>query len=80
MLICYDRINGRPDRAAKHYIIAANLGDDLSLKPIKLLFVKNKVSKEEYAAALRGHQAAVDAMKSAEREKAEEAKRCGVYS
>ena len=31
------------------------------------------VSKEDYAAALRGHQAAVDATKSTQREKAEKA-------
>ncbi len=66
--------NGRFERAAKHYIIAANLGHDKSLKAIKDLFVKGKVSKEEYAAALRAHQAAVDATKSAEREEAEAAK------
>ena len=70
----YDIMNGRPDRAAKHNIIAANLGCDMSLKPIKDLFVEGVVSKDEYAAALRGYQAAVDATKSAEREKAEEAK------
>ncbi len=71
--------NKRADRAAKHVIIAAKLGFEPSLKAVKDLFVKGEVSKEEYAAALRAHQAAVDATKSAEREKAEEAKRCGVY-
>jgi hypothetical protein len=68
-LACYEIDNGRFDRAAKHFIIAANLGCDKSLKCIKDLFVKGRVSKEDYAAALRGHQAAVDATKSAEREK-----------
>ena len=66
--------NGRFERAAKHYIINANLGCDASLKVIKDLFVKGKVGKEEYAAALRAHQAAVDATKSPEREEAEAAK------
>eukprot|EP00985_Skeletonema_marinoi_P017111 scaffold9323_cov73-Skeletonema_marinoi.AAC.3 len=42
--------NSRHDRAAKHYIIAANLGHE---------------------AALRGHQAAIDAMKSPQRDEAE---------
>ncbi len=65
------KINGRFERAAKHFIIAANLGDDDSLKHIKALFVQGIVSKEDYAAALRGHQAAVDATKSAEREAVE---------
>jgi TPR repeat protein len=71
LLANYDMKNGRLERAAKHYIIAANLGHDNSLKLIKHLFVKGIVSKEDYAAALRGHQAAVDATKSAEREAAE---------
>ena len=61
----------RLERAVKHVIIAANLGCDVSLQCIKDLFVAGVVSKEEYAAALRGHQTAVDATKSAEREKAE---------
>ncbi len=62
---------GRFERAAKHYIIAANLGEDFPLKPIKEFFVQGIASKEEYAAALRGHQAALDATKSAERDEAE---------
>jgi TPR repeat protein len=71
---------GRPDRAVKHFIIAANLGSDLALKCIKDLFVQGQgiVSKEEYAAALRGHQAAVDATKSTGREKAEVARKLGL--
>jgi hypothetical protein len=47
---------------------------------LKDLFVKGVASKEDYAAALRGYQAAVDAMKSAEREKAEEAKKNGSWA
>ena len=67
--------NGRFERAAKHFMIAANLGDEKALQEVKRLFMQGIVSKEEYAAALWGHQAAVDATKSAEREKAEEAER-----
>jgi hypothetical protein len=63
--------NGRLGRAVKHLIINANLGHDKSLQWIKDLFVEGIASKEEYASALRGYQAAVDATKSAEREKAE---------
>ena len=70
----YDIRNGRYERAAKHYIINANLGCNESLKAIKILFVQREVSKDEYTAALRGYQAAVNETKSAEREKAEEAK------
>ena len=58
-------------RAAKHALINANLGFDPSLKFVKNMFVQGIVSKEDYAAALRGCQAAVDATKSAERSTAE---------
>jgi TPR repeat protein len=61
---------GRFDRAAKHYIIAAKLGDDCALEAVKEGFVKGFVSKEGYEVALRGHQAAVDATKSEQRDAA----------
>ena len=63
--------NCRFERAAKHFIIAANLGCDVSLEQVKELFMKGVVSKEEYAGALRGYQTAVDATKSTERDEAE---------
>jgi tetratricopeptide (TPR) repeat protein len=73
ILANYEMENGRFERAAKHWIIAANLGYDISLKVIKDFFMEGILSKEEYAAALRGYQAAVNALKSVDREKAEEA-------
>ncbi len=71
LLALHEMDNGRFDRAAKHWMINANLGCEPSLKCIKDLFVKGIVSKEDYASALRGYQAAVNETKSAEREKAE---------
>jgi tetratricopeptide (TPR) repeat protein len=62
--------NGRIDRSMRHFIIAAKLGCDKSLENVKYGFTKGVVSKEDYAAALRGHQAAVDATKSEQREEA----------
>ena len=59
--------NGRIDRAMKHFIIAAKLGHDKSLKAVKEGFAKGVISKEDYAGALRGHQAAVDETKSEKR-------------
>jgi hypothetical protein len=64
--------NGRPKRAGKHYVIAAKLGYDRALQKVKSGFALGFVSKEDYAAALRGHQAAVDATKSEQRDAAEE--------
>ena len=71
LLAAHEMENDRKERAAKHLMIAANLGYDPSLKPIKDLFVEGIVSKEEYAAALRGYQTAANETKSAEREEAE---------
>jgi hypothetical protein len=68
LLVFLELENDRFERAAKHFIIAANLGYDASLKAIKPAFIEGVVSKEDYAAALRGHQAAIDAAKSPERE------------
>ncbi len=62
--------NGREDRANKHLIIAAKLGYDDALEMVKEDFMDGFVSKEDYAAALRGHQAAVDATKSEQRDAA----------
>ena len=70
----YEGKNGHTNRAAKHFIIAANLGYDKALEAVKKGFQRGWVSKEDYAAALRGHQAAVDATKSMQRQR-EEAER-----
>ena len=64
--------NGRVDRAVKHFIIAAKLGFDKSLKNLKDLQEAGFVSEEEFASALRGHEAATDATKSPQREEAAE--------
>jgi TPR repeat protein len=69
---CHEEENTRIDRAVKHFIIAAKLGDDGALERVKNGFQRGWVSKEDYAAALRGHQAAVDATKSKQRDAAYE--------
>jgi tetratricopeptide (TPR) repeat protein len=63
--------NGRFDRARRHFIIAAALGYHDSLKEIKELHANGHATKEDYAAALRAYQSAVEATKSREREVAE---------
>ena len=67
---CEEDEKGRTDRAVKHFIIAAKLGYDDALEPVKKLFSVGMVSKEDFEAALRGHQAAVDATKSEQRDAA----------
>ena len=69
---CVEEENGRVDRAAKHYIIAAKLGYDTSLELVKNLYKDGLVSKEDFEAALRGHYAAIEATKSPQREEAAE--------
>ncbi len=64
--------NGRGDRTLKHFIIAANIGHDKALGMLKENFQRGFLSKDDYEAALRGHQAAVDATKSEQRDAAEE--------
>jgi TPR repeat protein len=65
---CYEQRQSNYDRAIK-------LGDDgtLALEELKLKqgFQMGVVSKEDYEVALRGHQAAVDATKSEQRDAAE---------
>jgi tetratricopeptide (TPR) repeat protein len=73
-LACYEGENKRFDRAVKHWIIGANLGCGASIQMLKELYVQGgDVSKEDFAAALRAHQAAVYATKSPNREKAAKA-------
>ena len=67
--------SGRYERAMKHDIVAANLGHDISLEHVSEGFKAGVVSKEDFAATLRAHQAAVDATKSAQREEAEAGRR-----
>jgi tetratricopeptide (TPR) repeat protein len=62
--------NGRIDRAVKHFIIAANLGHDRSLQALKDCYKGGAISKEDFAAALRAHHAAVNETKSPQREAA----------
>eukprot|EP00984_Skeletonema_dohrnii_P009217 scaffold3519_cov78-Skeletonema_dohrnii-CCMP3373.AAC.2 len=68
---CYEWNNGRKERAIKHWIIAATQGDDDALQYLRKRYPRF-VCKEDFAAALRAHQAAIDATKSLQREAATE--------
>ena len=64
----WDWEDGKIERAVKHFTIAANLGHDESLEALKQCYKDGLVSKDDFAAALRAHHAAVKATKSPERE------------
>jgi len=74
ILGCDEWDNGNTERAVKHWIIAASLGEDSSIKALMDVFKKEDemISKEDLAASLRAHHAAVDATKSLQREAAAE--------
>ena len=67
---CIESRNGRVDRSVKHFTNAANLGYDESVIALKKFYKDGKISKEDFAAALRAKHAAVVAMKSPQREEA----------
>ncbi len=69
----HEELNGRLDRAVKHFIIAAKLEHDKSMKALLPNYKDGHITKEEYGSTLRTHQAAIDATKSPQREAAERA-------
>jgi len=71
-LACYEWKNGNIERAVKHFVIAAKLGEEKSMKALWNAFKDGDITKEDLDATLRAHQAALNAMKSAQRVKAEE--------
>ncbi len=70
-LACIEGNNGRMERSVKHFIIAAKLGYDQSMKALWRHYSAGNISKEDLDATLRAHQAAIDAMKSEQRDAAE---------
>jgi TPR repeat protein len=64
--------NGRLERAVKHFIIAANMGHEGSMKNLWKCHARGLVEKDDLTATLRAHHAAVNAAKSPQREEAEE--------
>ena len=61
---------GNSKLALQHFMIAAKLGYQGSLGNIKILFMDGLATKADYAEALRGHQSAVEEMRSPDREEA----------
>ena len=67
----HEERNGNMERAVKHFIIAAKLGDTGSMKELWGHYSDENITKEDLEATLRAHQAAIDAMKSPQRDAAE---------
>ena len=67
----FEQKNGNTERAVKHAIIAANLGKEDSMKELWGHYAKGNMTKEELEATLRSHKAAIDEMRSSQREEAE---------
>ena len=67
---CFEYACSQYERAVKHWMISAKLGHDKSLDKLKDFYREGHVRKDDFAAALRGHQAAVIATKSPQREEA----------
>ncbi len=67
---CVEGANRHLERGMKHWIIAAKLGCDDSLNALKTLYEEGLLSKDDFSAALRGYQTAIEATKSPQRDEA----------
>jgi TPR repeat protein len=63
--------NGNIERSIKHIIIAAKLGDEDSMKALWKHYSAGNITKEDLEVTLRTHHAAIDEMKSEQRDVAE---------
>jgi len=61
---------GNMDRALKHWIMAAGLGNIGSLTSIKHMFIRGQATKVDYNTALKAHQAYLDEIRSDQRDEA----------
>jgi TPR repeat protein len=70
-LAIIEGVNGNIEREVKHFVIAANLGEEESMKALWGHFSAGRITKEELESTLRTHKAAIDATKSAQRDTGE---------
>jgi len=61
---------GNYERALKHFLIAVGSGDNESLKQVKQLCMRGRVTKDDYAKALQAYQTYLDEIKSDQRDAA----------
>jgi len=67
---CIELDKRNHDRAVRHYLVSAKMGYAFSVESIKKMFMRGAATKEQYAQALKGYQAAVEEMKSLDRDEA----------
>ena len=67
---CIEGKKGKFDRALRHYLISAKMGNKNSVETIKTMFIDGDATKNQHAEALKGYQAAVQEMKSHDRDEA----------
>lgn len=67
------------ERALKHHMIAARVGDTNSLKKIQKMYSNGHASKEDYTKALQSYQAYLMEIKSDQRDKAASGKNYQYY-
>ncbi|EJK68018.1 hypothetical protein THAOC_10858 [Thalassiosira oceanica] len=60
--------NGNYERAVKHFLIAAKMGNEVALGNVNKMFANGLATREQYAEALKGFQDSVDEMHSQERD------------
>jgi len=70
---------GNMERALKHHMIAARVGDTNSLKKIQKMYSNGHASKEDYTKALQSYQAYLMEIKSDQRDKAASGKNYQYY-
>ena len=66
----YEARAGNMDNVIKHFMIAAGIGYSGSLENIKQMFMDGKVTKDDYAKALRSYQSYLVEIKSPQRDEA----------
>lgn len=67
---CYEGRKKNHDRAVRHFLISAKMGQKESVEGLKLMFRCGHATKAQYAEALRGYQDAVEETKSHDRDEA----------
>ncbi|EJK52308.1 hypothetical protein THAOC_28432, partial [Thalassiosira oceanica] len=69
---CFEEyITRNRDRALRHFLISAKMGDKDSVENIKKFFMDGVATRDQYTEALKGYQNAVEEMKSHDRDESE---------